>query len=57
MLTASEAARELGRDPRTVRRWIRERRIAGQVLGRRYYTSSAAVAALLRGFNAAALAS
>lgn len=43
LLTAPEAALELELDARTVRRWIEAGRIAGEKIGRRYWTTRASV--------------
>ena len=36
MLTVSQAARRVGRDPETIRRWIRDGRLRAIKLGRRH---------------------
>lgn len=46
-MPATVAARLLERHPRTVRAWIASGELAGVVVGGRYYTSGAAVRALL----------
>jgi len=41
MITVPEAARRVGRDPETVRRWIRSGRLASQKVGTQYLVDEA----------------
>ena len=41
MLTVDEAAREVGKDPETVRRWIRSGKLAARKIGLQYMIDEA----------------
>ena len=49
MLTVPEAARRAQRNPETIRRWIRDGRLAAQRIGTQYLVEEAAVDALAGG--------
>lgn len=53
-LTAAEAARLLAVEPRTVRLWIRQGRLAGGTVDRRVIVAGAAVAERLAEYGIAA---
>jgi len=46
MLTVPEAARRIGRDPETVRRWIRSGKLASKKIGQQHFVDEMDVAAL-----------
>jgi excisionase family DNA binding protein len=46
MLTVPEAARRIGRNPETVRRWIREGRLAARKIGTQHIIDEADLEAL-----------
>jgi excisionase family DNA binding protein len=46
MITVPEAARRIGRNPETVRRWIREGRLPAQRVGTQHLVSEEDLAAL-----------
>lgn len=46
MLTVPEAAKRVGRDPETVRRWIRSGRLASKKIGQQHFVDEMDVAAL-----------
>lgn len=47
MLTVPEAARRAGRDPETIRRWIRKGRLAARKVGTQHVIEEADLAAVL----------
>jgi len=47
MLTVPEAARRVGRDPETVRRWIRTGKLPHQKIGTQYFVDEQALAELV----------
>jgi len=49
MLTVPEAARRTGRNPETIRRWIREGRLAAQKVGTQHVIDEAALDAVVDG--------
>jgi excisionase family DNA binding protein len=46
MLTVPEAAKRVGRDPETVRRWIRSGKLAAKKIGQQHFVDEMDVAAL-----------
>jgi excisionase family DNA binding protein len=46
MLTVPEAAKRVGRDPETVRRWIRSGKLASKKIGTQHFVDEFDVAAL-----------
>lgn len=46
MLTVPEAAKRVGRDPETVRRWIRSGKLAARKIGQQHFVDEMDVAAL-----------
>lgn len=46
MLTVPEAAERVGRDPETVRRWIRSGKLAAKKIGQQHFVDEMDVAAL-----------
>ncbi len=55
MLTVPEAARRVGRDPETVRRWIRSGRLRSQKVGTQHLIDEQDLAALEDGSESAPL--
>lgn len=49
MLTVPEAARRIGRNPETIRRWIREGRLASTRVGTQYLIDEGAIDELVTG--------
>jgi excisionase family DNA binding protein len=49
MLTVPEAARRAGRNPETIRRWIREGKLRARKVGTQHVLEEADLAAMLRG--------
>jgi putative resolvase len=49
MLTVPEAARRIGRNPETIRRWIREGKLPARKVGTQHVLEEADLAAVLRG--------
>jgi excisionase family DNA binding protein len=49
MLTVPEAARQVGRDPETVRRWIRSGKLPSKKIGTQHFVDEMDVAALSEG--------
>lgn len=47
MLTVPEAARRVGRNPETIRRWIREGRLSSQRIGTQHLVDEEALDALV----------
>jgi excisionase family DNA binding protein len=52
MLTVPEAARRTGRNPETIRRWIREGKLRAHKVGTQHVLEEADLAELLRGSSA-----
>ncbi len=52
MLTVPEAARRVGRDPETVRRWIRSGKLASQKVGTQHLVDEAELDELAAGRGA-----
>jgi excisionase family DNA binding protein len=48
MMTVPEAARRVGRDPETVRRWIRSGKLTSQKVGTQYLVDEADLDGLVR---------
>ncbi len=46
MLTVPEAAKRVGRDPETLRRWIRSGKLAAKKIGRQHFVDEMDVTAL-----------
>jgi excisionase family DNA binding protein len=49
MLTVPEAARRAGKNPETIRRWIREGKLPARKIGTQHVLEEADLAAVLRG--------
>jgi len=49
MITVPEAARRLGRNPETIRRWIREGKLASHKLGTQHFIAEEDLQALTDG--------
>lgn len=54
MLTVPEAARRTGRNPETIRRWIREGKLRAHKVGTQHVLEEADLAELLRGSSTSA---
>jgi excisionase family DNA binding protein len=54
MLTVPEAARRAGRNPETIRRWIREGKLRARKVGTQHVLEEADLAAVLQGSKAGA---
>lgn len=52
MLTVPEAARRTGRNPETIRRWIREGRLRARKVGTQHVLEEADLAAAIQGSSA-----
>ena len=52
MLTVPEAARRSGRNPETIRRWIREGKLPARKVGTQHVLEEADLAEVLRGSSA-----
>ncbi|MFN8233480.1 MAG: helix-turn-helix domain-containing protein [Actinomycetota bacterium] len=55
MLTVPEAAKRVGRDPETVRRWIRAGKLPSKKIGQQHFVEESDIAALVDGSDMAAL--
>ncbi len=51
MLTVAEAARRAGRNPETIRRWIREGKLRSRKVGTRHVVEEADLATALASFD------
>ena len=52
MLTVPEAAKRVGRDPETVRRWIRSGKLAARKIGQQHFVDESDLSALSEGSDA-----
>jgi excisionase family DNA binding protein len=52
MLTVPEAAKRVGRDPETVRRWIRSGKLTAKKIGQQHFVDEADLSALAEGSEA-----
>lgn len=55
MLTVPEAAKRVGRDPETVRRWIRSGKLPSKKIGQQHFLDEMDIAALSEGSDMAPL--